>query len=34
MARIKRFFLGLGLAATAVAMAGCRGGLGNLFDVF
>lgn len=34
MARIKRVFAGLGVAATLAMLAGCRGGLGNLFDVF
>ena len=34
MARFKRVLAGIGAAATLALMAGCRGGLGNLFDVF
>lgn len=34
MARFKRVLAGIGAAAALALMAGCRGGLGNLFDVF
>lgn len=34
MVRFKRVWAGLVAAAALAAMAGCRGGLGNLFDVY
>lgn len=34
MARFKRVLAGVGGAVALAMMAGCRGGLGNLFDVF
>jgi hypothetical protein len=34
MARVKRIWAGIAAAVAALALAGCRGGLGNLFDVF
>jgi len=34
MALVKRIWTGIAAVAAALALAGCRGGLGNLFDVF